>query len=73
MKPKFYEANLSINCVDGATEGIIASDPLRIYDYLHEHDHEGSSLHMSVRWTPETMEHYDDAAIIYELVDSWQS
>lgn len=48
-----YEANLSIYCVDGATEGIISSDPKRLMKFLTDRDHEGSYVTMTVRDHPD--------------------
>ena len=49
-----YEANLSIFCVDGAVEGIISSYPDRLLRFLKDRDHEGSSVSMVVRDTPDS-------------------
>ena len=69
---KFYDANLSISCVDGAIEGIISSDPTRLHNFLMERDHEGSSIGLSVRFTPEApIVNIDDPEEVYKVIKSW--
>lgn len=42
--------NLSIHCVDGdTTYGLISSNKKLLYNFLKEHDHEGSTLSLIKR------------------------
>ena len=69
MKPKFYEANLGISCVDGAVEGIISHDAARLLSYLKERDHEGSSVGMSIRYDPDSpVVHIDNPEEVYKIL-----
>ncbi len=74
MTPKFYEANLSIACVDGATiYGCISSEAIMLSDFLAVHDHEGSNLHLAIRDTPEQdpfREIFDNEAV-YNQIQGW--
>jgi hypothetical protein len=64
-----FVANLSINCVDGATEGIISHDPARLLGFLKDRDHEGSSISMIVRPDPEQFIEYYNEEVVRFLED----
>ena len=68
----FYEANVSILCVDGAVEGIISNCPRRLMEFLAARDHEGSSISMVVRDTPDSgfREVNDPDQVYKELQDA---
>ncbi len=74
MPNKFYEANLSISCVDGATiYGCISNDAAILFAFLDVHDHEGSNLHLAIRDTPEQdpfREIFDNEAV-YNEIQGW--
>lgn len=61
-----YEAQLSILSVDGMVYGCQGSDRQKLREFLLDHDHEGSSIHLTVRWTPERFEIIDDGERIYK-------
>lgn len=65
-----YEAELSICCVDGSVEIIQSSDPKRLFDYLRERDHEGSSVSMVIRDTPEQTRHIEDPEQVYRELEA---
>lgn len=68
-----YAAQVSINCVDGMLEGIEGSDPHRLLTFLHERDHEGSSVTMVVRDTPDSgYRHVDDPERVYKELELWK-
>lgn len=63
------EYQLSIICVDGAMESIQSPDRARVLQFMLARDHEGSSLTLCVRDTPESpvREITDPEAVYREL------
>ena len=61
---KPYEVQLNITCVDGMVEAIQGSDLKRVHGFLTERDHEGSSINLNVRMTPDSgvESYYDEEA-----------
>lgn len=67
-----YEAQLCIMCVDGALEVCESREPERLLKFLKQRDHEGSSVYMTVRDTPDSVfRNVDDPEQVYKELESY--
>lgn len=66
-----YEVQLNILCVDSMVESIQGVDCDRVLEFLKARDHEGSSLTLNVRDTPDSpLRSLDEPERIYALLEN---